>query len=305
MKSLLPARLKAAAALTLIALAASPLNAQEPAPTQPAAPAEPAASAPVAPETVVATVDGQPITEADLQLALNDLDQQFAQLPPEARRAAALSAVIEIRVLAKQAEAAGLTDDPEFQRRMEFLRQRALHTELVETEVAEKVAEEEIRARYDQEVANQPPVNEVHARHILVGTQAEAEAIIKQLGEGAKFEELAAQHTTDPSGKETGGDLGWFGPGRMVPEFEKAAFELPVGEYTKAPVQSQFGFHVIKVDDKRVQQPPAFGAVKEQVRSLLLREKYFALVKELRDKAQVEIADPALKTALDQANAAE
>lgn len=297
-------RLKAAAALALVSLMASPARAQEPAPA-PALPAAPAQAAPVPPETVLATVNGQPVTEADVQLALNDLDQQFAQLPPEARRAAALSAVIEIRVLAAQAEAAGLANDPEFQRRMEFLRQRALHTELVDEEVAKKVTDEEIRARYDQELANQPPVNEVHARHILVATAAEAEAIIKELGAGAKFEDLAAQHTTDPSGKETGGDLGWFGPGRMVPEFEKAAFELPVVEYTKTPVQSQFGFHVIKVDDKRVQQPPAFEQVKEQVRSLLLREKYFALVKSLREKATVEVTDPALKTALDQADAAQ
>src|SRR5690606_38490913 len=117
---------------------------------------------------------------------------------------------------------------------------------------------------------------------------------------GASFEELANEHTTDPSGKTTGGDLGFFGPGQMVPEFETAAFALDVGAHTKEPVQSQFGFHVIKVEDKRAQQPPAFDQVRDQIRALLFREQYFALVKEIRDAASVDIADPALKAAIEQ-----
>ncbi|PZO76631.1 MAG: peptidylprolyl isomerase [Mesorhizobium amorphae] len=293
------ARLRAAAS-ALALLVAVPAFAQE---TAPAAPAAPAAQAPVSPEAVVATVNGQNITEGDLQLAEQDLDQQFAQLPPEARRAAALSAVIEIRLLANDAAAKGLDKDPKFVARMDFLRQRALHSALVDSEVAAKVTDAEIRARYDQEVANTPPVNEVHARHILVATKEEADAAIKEIEGGKKFEDVANEKTTDPSGKTSGGDLGWFGPGRMVPEFEKAAMELEPGAYTKTPVQSQFGWHVIKVEDKRAQQPPAFEQVKEQVRSLLLREKYFALVKGMRDAAKVEVADPALKAALDQADA--
>jgi peptidyl-prolyl cis-trans isomerase C len=248
---------------------------------------------------VIATIDGQPVTEADLQQALKDLDQQFARLPEDQRRAAALSAMIEIRLLAAKAVADGIDKTPEFQRRMEFLRQRTLHSALVETEVAGKITDAEIRARYDQEVAAQPPVNEVHARHILVKTKEEAVDIIKQLDGGADFEKLANEKTNDPSGKTSGGDLGWFGPGQMVPEFEKAAFALNIGEYTKEPVQTQFGFHVIKVEDKRAKQPPAFDEVKDQVKSLLLREKYFALVKSVRDAAKVDIADPALKQAVD------
>ncbi len=290
-----------AAGLALAVLLAGPVLAQE-TPAAPAAPA-PAAAAPVAPETVVATVNGQPITEADLQLAENDLDQQFAQLPPEGRRAAALSAVVEIRLLAAEAISKGFDKDPEFQARLEFLRQRALHSAVVDKEVAAKVTDDAIRARYDQEVANTPPVNEIHARHILVATKEEAEAVIKQLDGGAKFEDVANEKTTDPSGKTTGGDLGWFGPGRMVPEFEKAATALEPGSYTKEPVQSQFGWHVIKVEDKRAQQPPAFDQVKEQVRSLLLRENYFALVKNIRGAAKVDVADPALKAAMDAADA--
>ena len=281
----------------LVALSSLPLVAQETAPA-PAAPAT-APAAPVDPNAVVATANGKPITEADLTLAENDLDPQFSRLPPEQRRAAALSAVIEIRLLSDKAAADGIDKQPDFQRRMEFLRQRALHSALVESEVAAKVTDAEIQARYDTEMANTPPVNEVHARHILVKTKEEADAIIKQLDGGAKFEDLANQHTTDPSGKTTGGDLGYLAAGQMVPEFEKAAFALEPGSYTKQPVQSQFGFHVIKVEDKRAQQPPAFDQVKEQFRSLVLRDKYFAMVKSLRDAAKVDITDPALKTAVD------
>jgi peptidyl-prolyl cis-trans isomerase C len=261
---------------------------------------EPAPAPAIASETVLATVNGEPITEAELQLALGALDQQFSRLPPEQRRAAAISAIIEIRLLAARAETDGLDKTPEFQRRIEFLRDRMLHSTLVDTEVAGKITEEEIRARYNQEIAAAPPVNEVKARHILVKTKEEALDIVKQLDGGADFEKLANEKTNDPGGKTSGGDLGWFGPGQMVPEFEKAAFALNAGEYTKEPVQTQFGWHVIKAEDKRVKQPPAFEQVKDQVRSILVREKYVALVKTIRDAAKIDIADPALKAGVEQ-----
>jgi peptidyl-prolyl cis-trans isomerase C len=258
----------------------------------------PAPAATPAPDTVLATIDGQPVTEADLELALSDLDQQFARLPAEQRRAAAMSAIIEIRLLAAKAVAAGIDKQPTFQRQIEFLRQRSLHSQLVAAEVAAKITDQEIRARYDQEVANTPPVNEVHARHVLVKTKEEATAIIKQLDGGAKFEDIAKEKSSDGSAGQ-GGDLGWFGPGQMVPEFEKAAFALEVGSYTKEPVQTQFGWHIIKVEDKRAKQPPAFEQVKDQIRSALLRDKYFALVKSARDAAKVEISDAELKKGVD------
>lgn len=280
----------------LVALSSLPLAAQESAPA--AQPAAPAAAA-VDPNAVVATVNGQPITEADITLAEGDLGAQFGRLPPEQRRAAALSSIIEIRLMAAQAVTEGLDKAPEFQRQMAFLTQRALHGELVDKDVAGKITDEEIRARYDKEIAAQTPVNEVHARHILVKTKEEADAIIKKLDGGEDFQKLANENTTDPSGKTSGGDLGFFGPGQMVPEFEKAAFALEIGAYTKEPVQSQFGWHVIKVEDKRTQQPPAFEAVKEQVKSLVLREKYVELVKKVRGEAKIDVTDPELKKAID------
>ncbi len=295
------ARIALYATAALALLAAAPASAQDPAPAKPAPATEPAPK----PETVVATINGKPITEADLEVAESELDQEFAQLPPPQRRAAALSAVIEIRLMADEATAKGFDKDPAFQQRLEFQKNRALHSTVVENEVAKALKNADIRARYDQEVANTPPVNEVKARHILVKTKEEAEAIIKQLDGGAKFEDLANEKTTDPSGKTSGGDLGWFGPGQMVPEFEQAATALQPGSYTRTPVQSQFGWHVIKVEDKRAKQPPAFDQVKDQVRSVLLREKYFALVKGLRGAAKIEVSDPALKAATEAADKAQ
>ncbi len=250
-------------------------------------------------DKVVATVDGDPITEADLQLALTDLGEQFSRLPADQRRAAALAALIEIRLFANKAEAAGIDKRPDFERRMELLKLRALHSAVVEEDVAAKITDAEMRTRYDAEMAKAPKVEEVHARHILVKTKEEAEKIIKELDAGGDFQKLANEHTSDPSGKTTGGDLGFFAAGQMVPEFEKAAFALPVGSYTKEPVQSQFGWHIIKVEEKRQQPPPPFDQVKDQFRSVVLRDKYFALVKSLRDGAKVDISDAGLKTSID------
>ena len=287
------------AAVSLSALALSSAAAQEVQPAETGATEQ--APETVDPDAVVATVNGEPVTEADLMLAAGELAQQFARLPPERRRAAALSAAIEIKVLAAKAIADGLDKDPEFQRRAAFLKERALHGEMVERQVVGKITDEEVRARYDKEIAAQPAVNEVHARHILVKTKEEAEAIIEQLDGGEDFQKLANEHTTDPSGKSSGGDLGYFGPGQMVPEFEQAAMALDPGSFTKEPVQTQFGWHVIKVEDKRPLQPPAFDQVKEQARSALIRDRYFALVKEAREAATVEIPDEALRKAVESA----
>jgi peptidyl-prolyl cis-trans isomerase C len=249
-------------------------------------------------DKVVANVNGQPITEAELVLAETELDPQFAQLPPDQKRAAALSAMIEIRLMAAESEKAGVPDDSEFKRRMEFLRLRALHSQFVSDKVANAVTDEAIRARYDQEIAAQPAVNEIRASHILVDTEEKAREIIAKLEAGSDFAELAKENSSDGSAAG-GGDLGYFGPGRMVPEFEQAAMALEVGQHSKEPVKSQFGFHVIKVTDKRPQQPPAFEQVQSQIRSLMLREKYFEQAAALRGAAQVDINDPTLKAAVE------
>jgi peptidyl-prolyl cis-trans isomerase C len=248
---------------------------------------------------VVATIDGQPLTEADLAMTLQDLGDQFARVPDDKKRAAALQALIEIRLVSAKARANGAEEDEAFKRQLSFITDRMLHQALIDSEVAGKITDADIRARYDKEIADRPAENEVKARHILVKTEDEARKLIADLDGGAEFEKLANEHTTDPSGKSTGGDLGYFGAGMMVPEFEKAAFELAPGSYTKSPVQTQFGFHIIKVEDKRAKQPPEFDAVKDQVRSIVIRERYLELVEGMRKAAKVEINDAALKADLE------
>ena len=251
------------------------------------------------PNKVVATVNGQNITEAEVTLAEEELDPQLGQLPPDQRRANALSALIDIRLMAAEEEKTGIADTDDFKRRMDFLRLRALHSEFVGNKVAKAVTEADVRARYDKEIAAAPPVNEVRASHILVKTEDEAKAIIAELDKGGDFEAIAKEKSQDPGSGASGGDLGFFGPGRMVPEFEQAAMALEVGQYTKEPVKSQFGWHVIKVTDKRPQQPPAYEQVRGEIRSIMLREKYFAEVAALRKGADVKIEDPALASAVD------
>ncbi|WP_062016589.1 peptidylprolyl isomerase, partial [Aureimonas sp. AU4] len=267
----------------------------------PAAPA-PAASAPApaptpppAPETPLAKVGDQTITQADLDTASQDLASQFGQLPPDQQRVAVLSALIDIKALAEEANAAKLGDDPAVARQLAFLRERALHNAYFEKNGLSAITDAELKTRYDAEVAAMKPVDEVHAQHILVPTKEEAEAVIKELDGGKDFAAVAAEKSKDSSGAN-GGDLGFFGPGQMVPPFEAAAFALEPGTYTKEPVQSQFGFHVIKVLEKRKQQPPAFEQVKDQVRQIVMREKYVAMVQKARESEGVEYLDPALKT---------
>lgn len=256
------------------------------------------------PAKVLATVNGKDITVGDVDQAAGDLDPQFARLPAEQRRLAALAALIDIKAMSAEAEKEKLDQTDEFKARLAFLRERALHNEYFKDAIVDKISDADIRARYDKEIAAMPPQVEVRARHILVKTKEEAEAIIKKLAGGAKFEDLAKESSTDGSAAN-GGDLGYFTEGQMVPEFEKAAFALKPGEYTKEPVQTQFGFHVIQLEDRRTKQPPAFDQVKEQIRSIILRERYVETVKKLRDGMKIDYKDPAVEKAMKDAAAAQ
>ncbi len=252
---------------------------------------------------VLAKVGGVEVTEAEVALAASDLDPQFSKLPPEQQRLAAIAALIDIKAMALKGAEAKLNETDAFKTRMSFLHDRALHNAYFEKEVLNKITDADVRARYDKEVAATKPENETRARHILVKTKEEAAEIIKKLDGGASFEELAKTNSTDGAAAQ-GGDLGYFITGQMVPEFEKAALALDVGAYTKEAVQTQFGFHVIKVEDKRAKQPPEFDKVKDQVRSVILRESYVTRVKAIRDELKVEYLDPAIKKAVEENEAA-
>jgi peptidyl-prolyl cis-trans isomerase C len=255
-------------------------------------------------DPVIAKVGGEDVRQSELTLALGGLDPQLQQMPEEQKRAAALSAIIDVKLLSKTAEKEGLQDDATFKQRVAYLTERELHNAYFKKHVVDAITKEEVKARYDKEIAAIPPQEEVKARHILVKTEDEAKEIIKELDAGKSFVELAKAKSSDPN-KDDGGDLGYFTKGRMVPEFETAAFALEKGTYTKTPVKTQFGFHVILVEDKRPQAPPPLEQVEPQVRQLLMRDKYVELLAAAKKDAGVEISDPALKKAYDEANKAQ
>ena len=252
-------------------------------------------------DPVVAKVGSVEIRESEMKLAIAGLDPQLANLPDEQKRVAALSSLVDVKLLAADASKEGLGDDATFKQRIAFLTERELHNAFFKKHVVDSVTPEEVKARYDKEIAAITPEDEVRARHILVKTEEEAKAIIKDLDASKDFIEIAKEKSTDPN-KSEGGDLGYFGKGRMVPEFEAAAFALEKGTYSKEPVQTQFGFHVIKIEDKRKQEPPALEQVESQVRQLVMRDKYLELLEKAKAAAPIEIEDPALKTAYDEVN---
>ena len=252
-------------------------------------------------DPVVAKVGGTEIHESELKLAIAGLDPQLANLPDEQKRVAALSSIIDVKLLAADADKEGLKDSADFKQRLAFLTDRELHNAYFKKHVVDAVTPDEVKARYEKEIAAITPEDEIRARHILVKTEEEAKAIIKDLDAGKDFIEIAKEKSTDPN-KSEGGDLGYFGKGRMVPEFEAAAFALEKGAYSKEPVKTQFGFHVIKIEDKRKQQPPALDQVEPQVRQLVMRDKYLELLEKAKAAAPIDIQDAALKTAYDAVN---
>lgn len=254
-------------------------------------------------DAIVAKVGEMEIRQSELDLAIANLDPQLQQLPDEQKRIAALSGAIDVKLLAQGAVDEGIRDTEDFKKRMSYITDRELHNSYFRTHVVDAVTEDEVKARYEKEIAALPKQEEVNARHILVKTEEEAKAVIAELDAGKDFAELA-KTTSEDSNKSDGGDLGWFAKGRMVPEFEEAAFALEKGAYTKTPVQSQFGFHVIKLEDRRDVQPPAFEQVEPQIRQLVMRDKYLALIAEAKTEQKVEIMDEALRKGYEDVNKA-
>ena len=243
---------------------------------------------------VLAKVGDREITSADVDQAAKDMAQQFQNFPEAERRARVLDSLIDFTTLSILAEQKGLDKDAELKRRLALLRARALHDDYFLKNVQPTVTDEMIKARFDEEMAKVKPEQQVEARHILVKTAAEAEAIIKELEGGADFAELAKQKSIGPSGPK-GGDLGTFGKDQMVPAFEAAAFALEKGGFSKQPFQTQFGFHIIKVEDKIDQPLPTLEQAGPQLRQLLLTEAYTNAVKAGREKVGVNLLDESMK----------
>lgn len=235
--------------------------------------------------TVVATVNGQPITLGDLIAVRTELPPQVQQLPDEFLYDGIRRQLIDTRVVEQAAEAQGLANDPVVARALARQRAGVLADAFIRRAIAAEVTEAALRARYDAEYAKAAPVREVRASHILVPTREAAQALRDQLDKGADFAALAAEHGTDGT-RAQGGDLGFFSKEVMVPEFADAAFALKVGE-TGGPIQTQFGWHVLRVTEERNRPAPAFEEVQAELAEAMGREVAEGLLERLRTAAAV------------------
>lgn len=246
----------------------------------------------IAPETVIATVNGDPITAAELGLAGAEFADQLVQVPADRRDAAVLDLVINMRLASAAAEAAGMDREPQVVSRLDLARDRTLYSEFLRSKFMAAITPEAVRARYDEEMANYVPAEEIRARHILVNSDQEelARQIIADLDAGGDFARIAAEKSQDPGSGASGGDLGWFKRGMMVKPFEDAAFALEPGQYTRTPVKSDFGWHVILVEEKRMETPPTFEQQGPRIEQELVRETFDREIGALREAAKIEFA---------------
>ena len=236
---------------------------------------------------VIATVDGAKIFRSDIDLARAQLPEQFRSLPIDQIFTPIVNQLIRSKLIAMRAREAKLDTSALYKRRLALLQDRLLGEMLLDEMIGDRVNEEALRARYRETVAKFPSREEIRARHILVKTRDEALSLVKELIAGADFAALAVARSIGPS-KSRGGDLDYFGRGQMVPPFEKAAFAVAKGEFTKLPVQSPFGWHVIKVEDRRKSRPPTFEESRSKLVQDLSEEITANLVKSLITSAKIE-----------------
>ncbi|PJK29984.1 peptidylprolyl isomerase [Minwuia thermotolerans] len=274
---MLKSRVLGAATALAIGLAAASAVAQQ---TQQAAPAMPAEENPV-----VARVGGQELRFDEVMALMQDLPQQYRQVPINVLYPMLVRRAVNNRLLLEAAKETDVAESEDLKAEVEaFRRSRILEYFLLDRIEAE-IDEAALQARYEEYVKTADPEPAVHARHILLKTEDEARAVMKELEEGADFAELAMQKSTGPSGPQ-GGDLGFFQKGQMVPEFEAAAFAMEPGEVSESPVKTQFGWHVIKVEDRR--EHPTFEEKKEELRQEMSGEVIRDLIADLRDDAEIE-----------------
>jgi peptidyl-prolyl cis-trans isomerase C len=256
------------------------------------------AAAVLAQDQAVATVGGKAITEADLKLAEGEIGQEIANLPEATKRRVLVEYMIENVIFSEAAEGAKLAQGADYDQRLQYWRRRMLRDLYFEKTVRDTVKDADAKAFYDQQVASIKPEEEVRARHILVDSKEKAAELAGKIKGGAKFEDIAKENSKDPGSKENGGDLGYFGKGQMVPQFEETAFKMEKGQISE-PIQTQFGWHILQLDDKRMKVAPPYEAVKERIMGSLINQKAQKLGTELREKSKVEYLDPEIKKAVE------
>ena len=277
-------RLSHAGALALSLAAAGTALAQ----TAPATPAAPAAAP--NPDTVVARVDGEPITEADLAIAAEDPALSLPGTDPAQKRDILIGYMIDLKLGTKAAEVKKLADTDAFKRRLAYLRAKQLVDDYIEDSTKNAATPEAARKLYAETIKEMKPEEEVHARHILVDEEEAAKKAYARVKGGEDFAKVAAELSKDPGSKKDGGDLGFFTKERMVAPFAEAAFKMKPKDISE-PVKSQFGWHVIQVLDRRTKPVPSFEEMKEQIDQYLVRKAQQDTVLALRQSGKVERLD--------------
>ncbi len=244
-------------------------------------------------DKVVATVNGHEIRVSEIRMAMDDIVGQLPDLPKKLRYPFVVEFLVERHLMAQQAVKEGVADTDEYKRRLALYQAKALRDTYFAQKISPTITEAEIKAAYDQEAAKVAQTERVRARHILVASEKEAQDIEAQLKAGGKFEDLAKKYSLDGS-KDFGGDLGYFTAPEMVPEFSKAAFALKVGEVSD-PVKTDFGWHIIKLEDRKMGAAQPYDQVKGAIRNVLMRKKAQEIMVGLRKTAKIEILDEDLK----------
>lgn len=238
---------------------------------------------------IIAKGEGFVVTEDELALSETDQGIDLSSIPADQRQEILVNLIIDMKAAASLAKAEKLDQSEKFQKRLEYTTLKVLADEYMSTELKKKVTPESLKALYDKLAKEVKPEQEVRASHILVKTEEEIKQVQERLKAGEKFEVVAKEKSIDGS-KEAGGDLGFFTKERMVPKFADAAFALEVGKISE-PVQTEFGWHIILVQEKRERPLPSFDEVKDQLETYQIRITQQEIVKEIREKTKVERLD--------------
>jgi peptidyl-prolyl cis-trans isomerase C len=239
---------------------------------------------------VVAKLKGGEVTRLEVFNFIQTLPPQTKQLPLEQLYPMALEQVINGKIIAEKTKNVNLDSDAEVKKQLAEAKKQITRNVYIEKLVSEKVSEERLKEVYEQYVKQFPDIQDVKARHILVKEESKAKELIKQLNEGKDFAELATANSTDGTAKN-GGELGYFAKNEVVPAFGEAAFALDVGQYSKKPVKTDFGFHIIKVEEKRKRPPAAYDDIKPYLETQVRRAILDETVQTWRDEADIERFD--------------
>ena len=235
---------------------------------------------------IVATVDGKPIFLSEIIGMAQRLPEQYRKMSLEAVYPSLLTRAIDSKLVTLEGRRAGFSKDPDVKKRLLDVEDQIISEIFLTKTIGSQVTEEALQKIYSETKSEMASGDQIKARHILLDSEEKAMGIIKKLQAGGEFAKLASEYSTGPSAA-SGGDLGWFGEGQMVPEFSKAAFALNPGDIVTKPVKTQFGWHIILVEDRKVSAPPSFDEAKEQLASTMSQKLLKELIETLRTKAKI------------------